>query len=43
MSQADKNFENDKKMIEKDIINGRTDYSVFNYSLKEFLFFNKKD
>ena len=33
-----KNFADEIEIIEKDVIKGRTDYNVFNYSLKEFFY-----
>jgi len=31
-------FEEETEIIDKDVIRGRTDFSVFNYSMKEFFF-----
>ena len=33
-----KNFEEELEIIDKDVIKGRTDYTVFSYSLSEFFY-----
>lgn len=36
--KAGSKFDDETEIIDKDVIRGRTDFSVFNYSMKEFFY-----